>query len=449
MSSTTIKFINHASVLVKSENTSLLSDPWYYGDSFHKGWNLLVQQSKEEISLILDEVTHIWISHEHPDHFSVKFFIDFKEKITAQKINILFQRTNDKRVFNFLKQLKLDVTEIDFNKDHALGPNYKVKCIKDGFYDSALLISTRDKKILNLNDCEIRNIKRAEQIRKITGSCDILLSQFSYAAWKGGKDNILWRKKAANEKIQSLNVQIRVFKPKVLIPFASYIYFSNTRNKYLNDCVNTPNQLLEELKENNVHLNVMKPFDEFDGTIDKNQIFEAMKYWDFHFKNINKKKIYDYVMCSEDELKNSFKAYRKRIFSKNSKFLLYFAKFLSPIKIFKNIAIYLDDIKKTVVLDLFSETLIFNNESPDLIMSSESLNFMLNNPFGFDTLTVNGCFEEYNKGGFAKATKSLALENLNNMGIMFNIKIFINYNVILLFLERLKNVEKNLDLKSI
>ena len=154
-------------------------------------------------------------------------------------------------------------------------------------------------------------------------------------------------------------------------------------------------------------------------------------------------------MCSEDELKNSFITYRKRIFSKNSKLLLFIAKFLSPLKIFKNITIYLDDIKKTVVIDLFNETLIFNNESPDLIMSSESLNFMLNNPFGFDTLTVNGCFEEHNKGGFAKATKSLALENLNNMGIMFNIKILLNYNVILLFLERLKNVEKNLDLKSI
>ena len=71
-------------------------------------------------------------------------------------------------------------------------------------------------------------------------------------------------------------------------------------------------------------------------------------------------------------------------------------------------------------------------------MSSESLNFMLNNPFGFDTLTVNGCFEEHNKGGFAKATKSLTLENLNNMGIMFNIKILINYNVILVFFRETK-----------
>ena len=77
---------------------------------------------------------------------------------------------------------------------------------------------------------------------------------------------------------------------KVFIPFGNYIYFSNSRNKYLNDCVNTPSQLLEEfLIKNNVHINVMKPFDVLNGEIDKNQIFEALKYWDFHFKNINKK----------------------------------------------------------------------------------------------------------------------------------------------------------------
>ena len=80
-----IKFINHASVLISSGNTKLLTDPWYYGDAFHKGWNLIVEQSKKEINDILNEVTHIWISHEHPDHFSVKFFLDFKNQILEKK----------------------------------------------------------------------------------------------------------------------------------------------------------------------------------------------------------------------------------------------------------------------------------------------------------------------------------------------------------------------------
>ena len=73
-SKTTIQFINHASVRISYEDVSLLSDPWYFGDAFHKGWNLLVEQSTDEIMKIINSITHIWISHEHPDHFSISFF---------------------------------------------------------------------------------------------------------------------------------------------------------------------------------------------------------------------------------------------------------------------------------------------------------------------------------------------------------------------------------------
>jgi len=73
-------------------------------------------------------------------------------------------------------------------------------------------------------------------------------------------------------------------------------------------------------------------------------------------------------------------------------------------------------------------------------MSSESLKFILSFPFGFDTLTVNGCFEEGNTNGFIKATKSLAIENLNNIGIRFNPSVFYNLTVIFMFLKQLKKV---------
>ena len=63
-----IEFINHASVLVSNEEVSLLSDPWYQGDAFHKGWNLIHEFNDDDILNLLERVTHIWISHEHPDH---------------------------------------------------------------------------------------------------------------------------------------------------------------------------------------------------------------------------------------------------------------------------------------------------------------------------------------------------------------------------------------------
>ena len=78
-------------------------------------------------------------------------------------------------------------------------------------------------------------------------------------------------------------------------------------------------------------------------------------------------------------------------------------------------------------------------------MQSESLDFIFKNSFGFDTLTVNGCFEEVIKNGFVRATKTLAIENLNNLGISIELKTLFNFPIIKLFLTRLYRVARKLD----
>ena len=60
-------------------------------------------------------------------------------------------------------------------------------------------------------------------------------------------------------------------------------------------------------------------------------------------------------------------------------------------------------------------------------------------------MTVNACFEEGNNGGFEKAAKSLAIENLNNMGIYFNLLIIFNFKIIIYFFKRLSKVRKKIN----
>ena len=81
-------------------------------------------------------------------------------------------------------------------------------------------------------------------------------------------------------------------------------------------------------------------------------------------------------------------------------------------------------------------------------MASESFDFILKNSFGFDTLTVNGCFEEETKGGFSRAARTLAIENLNNMGIEFRPAIIFNYQLIKMFISRLLTVSRKIKLSS-
>ena len=115
---TSIKFINHASVIVSDGSISVLSDPWYTGDVFHKGWHLVHETNDQEVEKILNEVTHIWISHEHPDHFSIEFFKKFAQKIKSNSIKILFQKTL--RMLYYILQNHSCLQEMKKHQPHLL-----------------------------------------------------------------------------------------------------------------------------------------------------------------------------------------------------------------------------------------------------------------------------------------------------------------------------------------
>ena len=118
-------------------------------------------------------MTHLWISQEHPDHFSILFFKKFGHKIKINNIQILFQDTKDERVECFISNFGYNLKALDFNCWLKLSNDFEILYFKDGFYDSSLAIKTSDKTIINLNDCEIKDSLRCEEAHKITGECDI------------------------------------------------------------------------------------------------------------------------------------------------------------------------------------------------------------------------------------------------------------------------------------
>ena len=118
---------------------------------------------------------------------------------------------------------------------------------------------------------------------------------------------------------------------------------------------------------------------------------------------------------------------------------------ISPISAFKPCVVYINDLNITIKFDYVNKSFQQTTEVALLSMQSESLNFILKNSFGFDTLTVNGCFEEVVRNGFVNATKTLAIENLNNLGIKIEFKTLLNFSIIKLFLTRLYRVARKLD----
>jgi len=443
---TKIEFVNHASVLITSDNLGILSDPWYFFSTFNKGWRLLYENKIDYVESVLSRSTHIYISHEHPDHFNPRFLLEkkIKELIIKNNITFIFQKTKDKRVVSFLKKNNFLVQECDLDKIIKLNDKVSVKISKHDFYDSSIAIFTQNHKILNLNDCPLKGEREIKDFKKKHGEFDILLTQFSYAAWKGGIDNTELRQIAAKEKIDAMISQAKILNCKFVIPFASYIYFSNKMNFYMNDSVNKPETVVKELANEKINSIIMAP-EETQNLDSIKQNPHSLEFWKQKFDLNNKNKEIDEYKKSVnlEELNLNFEDYRKKIFKKNSKTIITLLHKLSIFNIFQDIVIYLEDHKKSYSFSILKGLHEKSNSEYDISMHSDSLLFIFKNEFGFDTLTVNGCFQTKSKK-FSKVTKTLALGSLNAMGLGLNYKLIFDMQIILLFLKKVSSFFKKL-----
>ncbi|MGR3484460.1 MAG: MBL fold metallo-hydrolase [Paracoccaceae bacterium] len=436
-----VEFVNHASVLVTHGGVGLLSDPWYSGPAFDGGWQLLEETEDERVRDVLSRTTHIWISHEHPDHFSIGFWKRYGDAIRAAGIEVLFQAIEDQRVAKFLRGQRFALTELTFGRAHRIGPDFAVTCLKDEFYDSALSIRAGGRHVLNLNDCAVGDRPRAQEIRDAVGPCDVLLTQFSYAAWKGGRDNRAWREAAAEEKLNNVAVQVAVLEPSVVIPFASFIWFSHEWNGYLNDAANRPQDVIGRLDGTGARVAVLAPGDRLSAHDDRTRA-AAIAHWDALIDAVPSREAAPARTVAMDELRARFDAYVARVHAANDARAMRLAQRLSPIRVFQPVGVHLPDLDATVTVDVARGTMVDGGEA-HLSMPSGNLAFLFSNSFGFDTLGVNGCFEEVAPGGFARAAKSLAIENLNNLGLRFGPALLFEKRLLAAFFDRLRKVRRH------
>ena len=187
---------------------------------------------------------------------------------------------------------------------------------------------------------------------------------------------------------------------------------------------------------------------EIQGMNNLEQKLSSLDFWKEKYNNINtkyykQKDKYDHSVSLKD-LNHHFKDYKKKIFKKNSKLLIFLLSKIKLLNFFQPLKIKLLDHNKIYKYSIFDSLIEdINVKECDITMHSQSLSFIFKNEFGFDTLTVNGCFEASHVG-FTKVTKTLALGNLNSIGLNLNLGLIFHSNIIFLFLNTLKKVKKQL-----
>lgn len=411
-----ITFINHASFAVGHDGINLVIDPWLEGMVFNNGWNF-ISETRFKYEDFKD-VTHIWFSHEHPDHF----FPPNISKIPAEykkNITVLFQETADKRVVNYCrKQGFKDVIELFPDKFEKLSDDFSVLCEHYQEGDSWIYIKTRDVKILNTNDCGIRDRVEAEKIKKKIGDApDYLFTQFSYAYWAGNKDQKEFRRKVADDKLGGLKFQVEIFKPRFTVPIASFVWFCHEENFYLNDEVNRPQKVVDFIKNNTSSIPILLyPGEVFEPGKEHDTAASIAKY------NIDFEKI-----ARQENLVRVVPVAQNELSEQASKFVTDMKKkFGVWTGMLKPTNIFITDYGKAFNLSMQSGLVecALAEQNCDCSLSSESLSYNFKFPWGNDSLGINGRYQRPKGGNYSRFYNFFRYNQLESRGISINLAFF-------------------------
>lgn len=408
-----IHFINHASFMISYQGLKLITDPWLEGDAFDQGWSLIAktQFSFDDFA----DVTHIWFSHEHPDHFSPANLSKIPPEHRA-KITILYQKTKDMKVHKFCsaKGFK-EVISLEHGVTHQLASGFDVLCQPFTYGDSYALFTVDQYKILNLNDCMVFNEEAALQVRAVTGTVDCLFTQFNYANKVGNTDEVGLRQKLALQKLERIKHQRHILKPKLIIPFASYVFFSHEENAYMNQGMNTIQRahqyITEELQERCV---VLYPGDtmSIDASAERQRALtsSALERYAVDYQRIEQLPLTQAPKVNMLELIQSSRSFMKALIEDNPKIATQLARYQT--------AIYITDYQQSFIINGKNGLVKHKHprQSCDIEVGSQALKYCFDFKWGGDTLNVNARFQSTPNGDYQRFRKLAMIASLNNQG---------------------------------
>jgi UDP-MurNAc hydroxylase len=407
-----ILWVNHASFVIESrgaphyptsgDGVRLICDPWIDGTAFNNGWRHIspTKFTYQDFA----NITHIWFSHEHPDHFSPPNLQKIPEE-HRRRITVLFHFTKDKRVIEVCKSLGFQTQELPEDQWVFFG-EMRVICGRNGQIDSWLGIESEGQKLLNMNDCVYERTSEIAHIREIFGQPDVLFTQFSYANWVGNHGDSESQKQAAQDKRNEMRKQAQIFQPRQIVPFASFVWFSHQENFYMNEGVNRISDI-SKFCSDDLHIPavVLYPGDIWEaGTAHDSSA--ALQEYESEMNTILKDPHLDKsAPVSDEKLQELASAFSAKLQKQNNRMLLA----LMPAA-----TVYLTDKDQTALVSCTSLQLAGGRQGKiDIEMSSDSLAYCMRFGWGGDTLQVNGRYQVPADGSARKFFRIFRVAGLN------------------------------------
>jgi len=377
-----IRFINHACFSVETKNSYILVDPWFTGKIFNNSWALL---KDTDLSMInFDKLTHIVISHEHPDHLHFSSLKKIFNR-TKNRIKLLFPHRNNQNIKNTILKMGYDFDYLIPHQSYRIDESAVVTCFKT-WIDAALVFNVDGKIILNQNDCNL-NDEEIKMIQMMFPKIDAHLLQFSLAGYYGNReDNESLELKGRQRHFNTVKKYFDAFKPKTFIPFASYVYFCKEYNQYLNKWSITPKQLKEKFTDIPMQILYYGDYLSLSNNDEKKNNFNIEKYDEIFSSNKYIEKSQEVTI---EQLNDAFSTFIKS--SSDTSFQ--FAPEETHFEIFDhqwNISVNLRTKEMKILQDLDMNKLAG-------ALPAEEVISLFKFPWGADTLNITAAFNIYNK----------------------------------------------------
>lgn len=139
-----LTYISHACLLIETEKSKVVTDPWFNGPAYLGQWNVFPKPLDTSFT---KDATHLLLTHGHEDHFHIPTL-----KLMNKDIIIYYPYTWQSGQKEILKQLGFKkIVEVNSMQKIKISENFFATFIVNGL-DAFLVYECEGKIIVNLND---------------------------------------------------------------------------------------------------------------------------------------------------------------------------------------------------------------------------------------------------------------------------------------------------------
>lgn len=240
----TIDFFGQACTALRCHKTGIeiVSDPWFSGPAHLNSWHAFPEWTDEEVERIrkrIDSATHIYLSHDHADHFDPQFLRTLSRKTILVGD---FQNERFRKELRNLSQIH-EIKYLRHGEVIQLGDSVSAQLFmqQPAFRtDSILLVQTADGCVLNGNDCglntaTLQRIARKHRVTVFLFTLNYMANGYPISYLFSGDPNFASQMQAVRDQtLDTFRLAMRSLNPALSVVFAGPVTYGDSINEHLN-----------------------------------------------------------------------------------------------------------------------------------------------------------------------------------------------------------------------